>query len=147
MTPSIKRMQELADQARLKKEYLSLVEQYDLANGGLSVTQLNHPAFRAIVALGQPAIPLILLTIMGEPRVWLMIALREIAKDGPTLKGKDVGVVDKAREAWLKWGEDKGYIPTPNEMVDAISDQLMDLSDEQVRAMYVAMEQPTDRDW
>jgi hypothetical protein len=126
----------------LKKEFLALVEQYDLANGGLSVTQRKHPAFVTLVALGPPVIPLILLSIMEEPRVWLTLALRELVEDGPTVKDKDIGVLDKVTEAWLRWGEIKGHIPTPNEMVDEISDRLMDLSDEQVRAMYVAMRRP-----
>jgi hypothetical protein len=128
-----------------KEKFRALVEQYDLANGGLSVTQRKHPAFLALVAMGQPVVPLILLSIMGEPMVWLAIALREIVGGGPTIKDQDRGVLDKVREAWLKWGEEEGYIPSPDNMVLEISERLTDLSDEQIRAMYVVLKKGSPR--
>jgi hypothetical protein len=65
-----------------------------------------HPAYQRIMAMGQPAVPLILRDLRDRSSHWLY-ALRFIA-------GRDVAegaeTIPAARAAWLAWGRENGYI-------------------------------------
>ena len=73
-----------------------------------SATQLfNHPAYRAIVAMGWPVVPHLLKELRREPGQWVS-ALHDITgtspapADGPTSFAELV-------QAWLLWGRKNGY--------------------------------------
>ena len=72
-----------------------------------SVTQKwSHPAYRSIVAMGKPAIPLILEQIGDGGRLWTQ-ALLSITAANPA---EATRTPEEAQQAWLKWGEESGWL-------------------------------------
>ena len=67
---------------------------------------MNHPAFRAIIALGEEVVPLMLRDLERQPSLWVW-ALPEITGESPVPAG-DGGNIRKMSDAWLKWGRTKG---------------------------------------
>ena len=70
-----------------------------------------HPAYRKIVRMGERAIPLILRELRSEgnaPHPWFP-ALHEITGEQP-IKNDGRGITSKMAQAWLEWGERKGYV-------------------------------------
>src|SRR5260370_34672396 len=67
----------------------------------------NHPAFLEIVSLGEAVVPLILRDLDQRPRFWAW-ALSQITGANPVPES-DRRNVAKMREAWLRWGREKGY--------------------------------------
>lgn len=68
----------------------------------------NHPAYRAVVELGEDVIPLVLGELETRPEPWFA-ALREIAKVDP-VKPEDRGNMRAMADAWIRWGRDRGLI-------------------------------------
>ncbi len=66
-----------------------------------------HPAFQEIVGMGQAVIPLLLRELENRTGHWHR-ALRLIAGADP-VPPPDRGNIDKAAEAWLRWGKEQGY--------------------------------------
>ena len=62
----------------------------------------EHPAFRRIVAMGDPAIPLILAELRRHPD-FLFLALQEITGEPTPLAA--TGNPQAMISAWLEWGE------------------------------------------
>ena len=65
----------------------------------------EHPAYRAIISMGEPVLPLIFKSFTVELDHWFL-ALAEItgvdAASGCTTMGQ-------ARDAWVSWGTARGY--------------------------------------
>src|SRR5262249_39150350 len=91
------RFRELAEQWRRETGMYSSISQ-----------KVRHPAYRNIIALGEKALPLILRELRDRPAHWFS-ALKAIAHKGP-LPHRDHANPKKAREAWLKWGQERGLI-------------------------------------
>ena len=73
-----------------------------------SVTRIvQHPAYQAIIALGEPAILLILRDLEREPDHWF-VALRAITGANPVAP-EDAGRMDRMAAAWVRWGKEHGY--------------------------------------
>lgn len=68
---------------------------------------VEHPAFRAIIALGEPVVPLMLRDLQERPRLWVW-ALPELTGADPAAPG-DGGNIAKMSAAWLRWGKEQGY--------------------------------------
>src|SRR5947209_301908 len=68
---------------------------------------VSHPAFRAIVGLGEAVVPLMLADLEQRPRLWVW-ALPEITGADPVAP-EDAGKIDRMSEAWLRWGHEKGH--------------------------------------
>ena len=66
-----------------------------------------HPAFQEIVGLGPAVIPLLLRELEKRSGHWHR-ALRRITGADP-VPPADRGNIDKAAEAWLRWGKEHGY--------------------------------------
>lgn len=66
----------------------------------------NHPAYRAVVDLGQDVVPAILRELKSRPEPWFA-ALREIAQSDP-VRPEDRGNMHAMADAWLRWGRDHG---------------------------------------
>jgi hypothetical protein len=66
-----------------------------------------HPAFQEIIRLGSPIIPLLLRELENRTGHWHR-ALRQITGADP-VPPADRGNLDKAAEAWLRWGKEQGY--------------------------------------
>jgi hypothetical protein len=69
---------------------------------------IQHPAYQEIIALGDPAIPLLLEELKREPDFWFA-ALRQITGANSALP-ESAGKVKEMTRAWIKWGKEKGYI-------------------------------------
>jgi len=74
---------------------------------------MGHPAMRAIVALGEDVVPLILSDLQDKPSL-LVWALPEVTGEDLAPPRKEGGFrkwnVDTQIEAWLRWGRDKGLV-------------------------------------
>lgn len=68
---------------------------------------VGHPAFQEIVAMGDAAVPLLLRELERRTGHWHR-ALRQITGADP-VPAADRGNIDKAAEAWLRWGREQGY--------------------------------------
>jgi hypothetical protein len=66
-----------------------------------------HPAFHEIVGMGPAIIPLLLRGLENRTGPWHR-ALRRITGADP-VSPADQGNLDKATEAWLRWGREQGY--------------------------------------
>lgn len=66
----------------------------------------EHPAYRAIVALGPDAVPYILADLAVAPEAWFA-ALRELTGENP-VPPDDRGHPRAAAEHWLAWGRARG---------------------------------------
>jgi len=69
---------------------------------------LALPSYRRVIALGPPAIPLVLRELEERPSFWFP-ALRELTGENDVAKDKDFW---SAREAWIAWGRANGYLHT-----------------------------------
>lgn len=67
---------------------------------------IEHSAFRAIVNLGRPIVPLIIDELRHEP-TWLVIALEEITGAQPYTHA-DAGNLRAITESWNVWFNDLG---------------------------------------
>jgi len=67
----------------------------------------KHPAYRAIIALGPPVVPLLLRDLELNRRHWFT-ALTAITGADPVSE-VDAGKILAMIETWLKWGKEKGY--------------------------------------
>jgi hypothetical protein len=70
--------------------------------------KLNHPAYLAVIAMGEPVLPFLLRELRDRPALWFE-ALKAITGQTPVPVG-DQSNPRRAREAWLKWGQEKGLI-------------------------------------
>jgi hypothetical protein len=67
-----------------------------------------HPAYQAIIGMGQSALPLILQDLRDNSGHWYW-ALKAISNEDP-VPPCDRGSIKRMRAHWLKWGEAKGYL-------------------------------------
>ena len=72
-----------------------------------SAQMIAHPDHRAIVALGEAAVPLILRRLRDHGGHWHH-ALHELTGADP-VRRHDWGRIEALRAAWLQWGRDHGY--------------------------------------
>lgn len=68
----------------------------------------EHPAYRAIVAMGEVAIPLLLAELERQPDHWF-IALHELTGADPVPK-EARGRLNDMVAAWVRWGKENGFI-------------------------------------
>jgi hypothetical protein len=66
-----------------------------------------HPTFQEIVGMEVPVIPLLLRELENRTG-HRHRALRQITGTDP-VPPSDRGDIDKAAEAWLRWGKEQGY--------------------------------------
>jgi hypothetical protein len=70
--------------------------------------KVQHPACRGIIGLGKPARSLLLRELKDRPAHWFT-ALKAIAGESP-VPAEDRADPNRAREAWLRWGHERGLI-------------------------------------
>jgi hypothetical protein len=68
---------------------------------------VGHPAFQEIVGMGMVVVPLVLRELENRTGHWHR-ALKRITGADP-VPPADRGNIEKATEAWLRWGKEHGY--------------------------------------
>jgi hypothetical protein len=69
----------------------------------------HHPVYQELIALGEPAIPLILREREREPSVSWFGSLAAITGENP-IPPELAGHVAAMAGAWLEWGRRQGYL-------------------------------------
>lgn len=89
--------------------FQALASQWYDETGGSSfiVEKTSHPAYKKIIALGQPVVPLLLRELEKKPTHWFH-ALRTITGANP-IEPEQRGRMKQMAESWLKWGRKHGY--------------------------------------
>jgi type I restriction enzyme M protein len=93
--------------AFLNEQFTELADEWREDTAMLSVAKKksDHPAYRKIIAMGEPVLPFIFRELKNRREHWLH-ALQEIT-------GKDAAKANhnfkEAVAAWLEWGKEKGY--------------------------------------
>ena len=93
-----------ADRARFRK----LASQWTHDTEGMSVHSraVMHRAYQQIIGMGVIAIPLLLEALRDRPDHW-MWALSVLSDEDPA---RNARTFMQARAAWLRWGDEKGYV-------------------------------------
>lgn len=96
-------------EADVAEEFSELLRRWraDTQYSSTLAQRAAHPAYRAIVALGEEAIPLILRELRRQPD-FLLMALREITQEDP-VRPESRGRLIEMVNAWLQWGAEHGY--------------------------------------
>jgi len=69
----------------------------------------QHPVYHKLIALGEPAVPLIRSELEGKPSASWFAALAEITGENP-VPPELSGHVAAMAGAWLEWGRRQGYL-------------------------------------
>lgn len=98
------------ERRQLKAEFEKLSQAWkgDRRATSLTIEIVMHPAYQQIIALGPPAIPLLLQELQREPDYWFW-ALRLLAKEDP-VPARSRGNMREMRDAWLQWGRTNGHV-------------------------------------
>ena len=65
-----------------------------------------HPAYQAIIGMGQEAVPLIIEDLRNNSGHWYW-ALKAISQEDP-VPPSDRGSISRMKDAWLLWAQQKG---------------------------------------
>lgn len=95
----------------LAKRFRELAKRWkeDTAHLSSTARMAKHPAYREIIQMGPPAVPLLLAELRRHPDFWFA-ALREITGENP-VPARSVGKVKEMARAWIEWGRQRGHIP------------------------------------
>jgi hypothetical protein len=95
--------------AETKRAFQRLAKEWKASRGPATTVGMmtRHPAYKAIIELGEPAVPLLLQELDGEPDHWFA-ALRAITSANP-VRPEDQGDLEKMAESWIEWGRANGY--------------------------------------
>ena len=98
----------IAPSAHEEEEFQRLADQWRRETGHFSYLprKYRHPSYQRILAMGQFAVPFILRSLKEEGG-WWFDALARLANEDPA---KDAVGFDGCREAWLKWGNERGLV-------------------------------------
>lgn len=103
-TPLVERPSDIRDEF----ERLATKLQTDMALVSSASQIAAHPAYRRIIELGQPVVPLILETLAAGP-AQLFGALRELTGENPVPR-EARGNVPAMIAAWTEWGRARGLV-------------------------------------
>ena len=91
----------------LEERFRELVDEWlEATRFESSVSRMvAHQAYRAIIDLGEQAVPLLLRELQNRPHFWFA-ALRQITGANP-VNEEDRGHLDRMAQAWLQWGREQ----------------------------------------
>lgn len=94
----------------LAVRFHALADQWRAECGLLSSTSamVAHPAYQEIIALGRPAVPLLLQGLEKESVHWFE-ALKAITGEDP-VSPQDWGNIPAMTAAWLAWGRSRNLL-------------------------------------
>lgn len=95
--------------AETKVVFRNLAEEWKASRGPATTVRMmtGHPAYKAIIELGESAVPLLLEELDREPDHWFA-ALRSITGVNP-VRPEDRGNLEKMAASWIEWGRETGY--------------------------------------
>jgi hypothetical protein len=98
------------ESAAVDQQFQALATQWKTETALLSSTtsMVAHPAYRAIIGLGERVVPLLLRELQREPAHWFE-ALKAITGEDPVPR-EQWGNVPAMAAAWLSWGRSRGLI-------------------------------------
>lgn len=98
------------DESAVAQRFAALAEEWKAATAVVSSTtaMVRHPAYQAIIALGAPAVPLLLQELEREPVHWFE-ALQAITGEDPVPR-EHWGNSSAMSADWLAWGRQCGLI-------------------------------------
>lgn len=101
----------------LQGQFNHLVELWKAGRGPTStaVAMATHPAYKRIISMGRPALPMILKELSAHRDHWF-IALGTIAGTNP-VRAADRGNVARMADAWVAWGQEQGLL---NDVADNV---------------------------
>lgn len=96
-------------QRDVKAEFERLTKQWksERVAGSFVSAMAVHPSYQAIIGLGPRALPLILAELERETDHWFW-ALKAISREDP-VPPESRGKIREMKDAWLRWGREKGY--------------------------------------
>jgi hypothetical protein len=97
----------------LKSRILTLGRQCWEATGMQSCLPPDHETYRTIVAIGKPAIPIILEEMLNESHWHWICALSDITGERPWHESSN-GKFTEITNAWIKWGTEHKHIQPSN---------------------------------
>jgi hypothetical protein len=94
----------------LERRFQRLLESWHRATDHHSslIIIRGHPAFRELIGLGEPAIPLMLRALADPFNFELTTALHTITGEAPTTAERCADR-ESIVQAWLRWGRQRGY--------------------------------------
>lgn len=94
----------------LRAEFDQLADAWreETAGYSLAAQYAAHPAYRRIIEMGRPALPLIFGRLADQGGRWY-VALHAITNANP-VEPEDRGQRNKVREAWLDWARSEDII-------------------------------------
>ena len=95
-----------AEELRYEFEVLSKRWERDTRHISLISKKVVHDSYLRIIGMGEAAIPLILESLRARPDHWFA-ALRATSNTDPSEPDDNPST---AREAWISWGIEQGYI-------------------------------------
>lgn len=97
------------DSKNVEGVFSTLADQWrrETAMFSSSAKKTKHPAYQKIIALGDPAVPLILRELQSRPAHWFA-ALSAIT--GISFGKDKVSDVKRATTTWLNWGKQNGHL-------------------------------------
>lgn len=107
----------MTDELSKRLEDLVQVWERDTLHESSTSRLVSHPAFEAIVAMGTPAVPLIVERLRLAP-TWLVLALPRITGENPVSEG-DAGRLARMVAAWAEWFDRHGVSVAPETQVIA----------------------------
>jgi hypothetical protein len=99
-----------ADVSDLQHKFVTLADTWNRKTTHFSSTRqmAECPAYREIVSLGRPVVPLIFRELVREPSFRWFHALRDILGSGPEIPAEARGKLGLVTERWLRWGKELG---------------------------------------
>lgn len=99
-----------AGQSAIRRKFARLSRRWRRETAVLSSTVdiAMHPAYQAIIGMGEAVVPLILVSLAHRCDHWFW-ALEAITQDNPVPR-RSRGNVEEMARAWLKWGHERGLV-------------------------------------
>jgi hypothetical protein len=93
-----------------EESFHALAEQWRRETGTFSsvTKKVQHPAYRKIIDMGEKALQWVLRELRDRPGLWFE-ALQAITRQTPVAAGERADP-QRARDAWLNWGKERGLI-------------------------------------
>jgi hypothetical protein len=93
----------------IAETYHRLAEEWKSETAPLSSIRRmkQHPAYSKLVAMGEPAIPLILADLARQPShlFWVLRDITNLNPADPAVAENFLDVID----SWIEWGRNQGY--------------------------------------